>query len=91
MLNFYLNSHGFYSYWKVHRILICSNENRFCLKGVLSLPIVFSKCGIFFTTVSMLLSAYITYMSLGEFVNLLTIAVCPFDRKWEAISHLCYV
>lgn len=39
------------------------------LKGVLSLPIVFSKCGIFFTTISMTLSAYITYMSLSEFVH----------------------
>ncbi|KAL3803397.1 hypothetical protein HJC23_009361 [Cyclotella cryptica] len=32
--------------------------------GVLSLPIVFSKCGVFFTTISMIFSAYITYMSL---------------------------
>jgi hypothetical protein len=32
--------------------------------GTLSLPIVFSKCGIVFTTLAMMLSAYITYMSL---------------------------
>ena len=32
--------------------------------GVLSLPIVFQKCGIFVTTVAMCFSAYTTYMSL---------------------------
>ena len=32
--------------------------------GVLSLPIAFSKCGVFFTTLAMMLSAYMTYMSL---------------------------
>lgn len=34
-------------------------------QGVLSLPIVFSKCGILFTTLSMILSAYMTYMGLS--------------------------
>ena len=32
--------------------------------AVLSLPIAFSKCGVVFTTLAMLLSAYMTYMSL---------------------------
>jgi len=32
--------------------------------GVLSLPIVFSRCGVVFTTISMMFSAYITYLSL---------------------------
>eukprot|EP00571_Detonula_confervacea_P014531 CAMPEP_0172308436 /NCGR_PEP_ID=MMETSP1058-20130122/9027_1 /TAXON_ID=83371 /ORGANISM="Detonula confervacea, Strain CCMP 353" /LENGTH=530 /DNA_ID=CAMNT_0013020851 /DNA_START=138 /DNA_END=1726 /DNA_ORIENTATION=+ len=32
--------------------------------AVLSLPIVFQKCGIAFTTLAMMLSAYMTYMSL---------------------------
>ena len=32
--------------------------------GVLSLPIVFQKCGVAFTTLAMVFSAYITYMSL---------------------------
>ena len=32
--------------------------------AVLSLPIAFAKCGIFFTTLSMILSAYMTYISL---------------------------
>lgn len=47
--------------------------------AVLSLPIVFHKCGITFTTVAMILSAYMTYMSL--------IMLCYCSRRCGGSSY----
>eukprot|EP00986_Skeletonema_menzelii_P019549 scaffold28406_cov143-Skeletonema_menzelii.AAC.1 len=47
--------------------------------GVLSLPIAFQKCGIFTTTLFMIASAYMTYMSL--------IALCYASRRCGGSSY----
>ena len=47
--------------------------------AVLSLPIAFSKCGIVFTTLAMILSAYMTYMSL--------IMLCYCSRRGGGSSY----
>ena len=63
----------------------------FLLQGVLSLPIVFSRCGVVFTTISMMFSAYITYLSLGKHLQLNPLCCISFVVNQNIPYHVYHL